>query len=154
MVTRRLCNCALHPACSSHAETELLPLQAANCEHAFAGVLRSIAQAGGAALWANSAKGYEDALQLCLAHLEDASRATGDAFAGALGDLVAASKSPAALQGVRTMHLTKLCIFAQLCCIQWKSGLSLTHAVGEVARHPLLSMACIRDRPVSLSATP
>ncbi len=108
MVTRRLCNCALHPACSSHAETELLPLQAANCEHAFAGVLRSIAQAGGAALWANSAKGYEDALQLCLAHLEDASRATGDAFAGALGDLVAASKSPSSSPGGaphKTVHL-------------------------------------------------
>ena len=40
-------------------------------------------------------------LQLCLAHLEDARRGPpGDAFAGALGDLVAASKSPAALQAV------------------------------------------------------
>ena len=77
----------------------------ANSEDVFAGVLRSIAQAGGAALWANSAKGYEDAVQLCLAHLEDASRATGDAFAGALGDLVAASKSPAALQAVRALRL-------------------------------------------------
>ena len=65
------------------------------------GVLRAVAQAGGAALWANSAKSYEEAVQLCLAHLEDASRATGDAFAGALGDLVSASKSAAALQAVR-----------------------------------------------------
>ncbi len=64
------------------------------------GVLRAIAQAGGAALWANAAKGYEEAVQLCLAHLEDVSRATGDAFAGALGDLVSASKSAAALQAV------------------------------------------------------
>ena len=65
------------------------------------GVLRAIAQAGGAALWANSGKSYEEAVQLCLAHLEDASRATGDAFAGALGDLVSASKSAAAVQAVR-----------------------------------------------------
>ncbi len=41
-------------------------------------------------------------MQLCLARLEDVSRATGDAFAGALGDLVAASKTPAALQAVHS----------------------------------------------------
>ena len=76
-------------------------------------MLRSLAQAGGAALWANGAKGYEEAVQLSLTHLEDASRATGDAFAGALGDLVAASKSDAALQAVSTLMSPQ-----QSCCIQ------------------------------------
>ena len=67
-----------------------------------AGVFRAIAQAGGAALWANGARSYEEAVQLCVLRLEDASRASGDAFGRVLGDLVAASKSPAAIQAVRT----------------------------------------------------
>ena len=67
-----------------------------------AGVFRAIAQAGGAVLWANGARNYEEAVQLCVLRLEDASRASGDAFGRVLGDLVAASKSPAAIQAVRT----------------------------------------------------
>lgn len=88
-----------------------------------AGVLRSIAQAGGAALCANGARSYEEAVQLCLAHLENASRATGDAYAGALGDLVAASKSPAALQAVRMIsHMTVRCAGAVACNSLVKHG--------------------------------
>ena len=68
-----------------------------------AGVLRAIAQAGGAVLWANGARSYEEALQLCALRLDDASRASGDAFGRVLGDLVAASKSPAAVQAVCTL---------------------------------------------------
>ena len=88
-----------------------------------AGVLRSIAQAGGAALWANGARCYEEAVQLCLAHLEDAARATGDAYAGALGDLVAASKSPAALQAVRMIGALIAHCAAALTCVQSMAGL-------------------------------
>ena len=67
-----------------------------------AGVLRAIAQAGGAVLWASAARSYEEAVQLCMLRLEDTSRASGDAFGRVLGDLVAASQSPAAVQAVCT----------------------------------------------------
>ena len=66
-----------------------------------AGVLRSIARAGGAALWASGGKPYEEAVALCAAGLDDASRAAGDAMAAALGDLASAARSPAALAAVR-----------------------------------------------------
>ena len=66
-----------------------------------AGVLRAIAQAGGAALWANGGKPYEEALALCVAYLDDASRTGGDAARDALGAFVAAAKSPAATAAVR-----------------------------------------------------
>lgn len=59
-----------------------------------------MAAAGGAALWASNGRPYEDAAALCVSHLEDPSRAAGDAMARALGTFVAAAKSPAAAEAV------------------------------------------------------
>ena len=132
---------ALNPDRPKHLANNEFCWQAANHEHPSAGVLRSIAQAGGAALWANSAKSYEEAVQLCLAHLDDASRATGDAFAGALGDLVAASKSPAALQAVRVTTPLSAAPVARLMI-----ALYGMHAVDMVACRSGLSTSCVRDR--------
>jgi hypothetical protein len=68
---------------------------------ACSGVLQAVAGAGGAALWASNGKPFEEALALCVLHLDDASRATGDAMACALGQFLTASTSDAAVEAVR-----------------------------------------------------
>ena len=69
---------------------------------AAAGILRAISQAGGAALWANGASGYEEVVRLCVGMLEDDNRGVADGFACALGDIAAASRSLAAQEAVGT----------------------------------------------------
>ena len=53
---------------------------------------------------ASGGKPFEEAVALCAAGLDDASRAAGDAMAAALGDLASAAKSPAALAAVRPSY--------------------------------------------------
>lgn len=65
------------------------------------GVVRAVAQAGGAALWAANGRPYEDAAALCVGFLDDTMRAAGDAAGTALGDFVAAAASDAAAEAVR-----------------------------------------------------
>lgn len=90
-----------------------------------AGVLRAIAQAGGAALWANGGKPYEEALALCVAYLDDASRAAGDAAGTALGAFVAAAKSPAATAAVRC---------SSTCCLLWSKYRSVARIAEQCIR--------------------
>ena len=70
-----------------------------------AGVLRAVAQAGGAALWASNGRPYEDAVALSVTFLDDASCTAGDAAGAALGDFVAAAGSAAAVDAVRPLPL-------------------------------------------------
>ncbi len=65
-----------------------------------AGVLRAVAQAGGAGLWASNGRPYEEAVALCVTFLDDPSCAAGDAAGAALGAFVAAAASFAAADAV------------------------------------------------------
>jgi hypothetical protein len=65
-----------------------------------ADVLRAVAAAGGAALWAGGMAGYEAARVACLAGLEDPSGAVRAEYARALGEVVTAAGSPAAKESV------------------------------------------------------
>ena len=67
---------------------------------AAAGVVRAVAQAGGAGLWANAGAGYEDAVRVCCAALGSSARAVREAFAAALGDMAAAAASSSAQEAV------------------------------------------------------
>ncbi len=67
---------------------------------AAAGVVRAVAQAGGAGLWANAGAGYEDAVRVCCTALGSSARAVRDAFAAALGDMAAAAVSTSAQEAV------------------------------------------------------
>lgn len=68
---------------------------------AAARVLQSIARAGGASFWAQGGGGYEETVRLCTSHLDDASKAVGDAYATVLGELAACRASALAQQAVR-----------------------------------------------------
>ena len=67
---------------------------------AAAGVVRAVAQAGGAGLWANAGAGYEDTVRVCCTALGSSARAVRDAFAAALGDMAAAAISISAQEAV------------------------------------------------------
>ncbi|CAL8466413.1 g5949 [Coccomyxa elongata] len=71
---------------------------------ALAGVVRAVAQAGGAALWAANGRPYEDAAALCVGFLDDPMRAAGDAAGAALGDFVAAAASDAAAEAIKALE--------------------------------------------------
>lgn len=65
---------------------------------------RAIAQAGGAALWANLSW-HNEAVKLCIGLLDAEDGATADAFAGVLGAMAAATRSEAASNSVRTLSM-------------------------------------------------
>ncbi|KAK9820084.1 hypothetical protein WJX72_005985 [[Myrmecia] bisecta] len=75
----------------------------AHIRAAAAAVYRAVARAGGAALWAWGGSACEEAVRICIAALDDPSRAVAEAFAIALGEIAAAGKSNPALDAVRAL---------------------------------------------------
>ncbi|KAK9798183.1 hypothetical protein WJX73_010462 [Symbiochloris irregularis] len=61
-------------------------------------VLQAIACAGGLALWANAAAGYDEVVRLCVSLLSHASLTVSDAFAAVLGATAAAARNSPALK--------------------------------------------------------
>lgn len=60
---------------------------------------RAVARAGGAAFW-NSLSWFDEAVKLSIAALQLEERALADAFAGALGDFAASTRSQSAKDAV------------------------------------------------------
>jgi len=90
---------------------------------AAARVVRAVADAGGAALWAAGGAGFEEALRACCGALADPARAVGDAWGEALGALASAGTSAAATEAVR----------ARLQCLLSMKGTVRLRALGDAA---------------------
>ena len=84
---------------------------------AAAAVIKAVAEAGGAGLWANAGSVFDDTARVCVLGLADPSLTVREAFAAALGEVAAlgetadASNVPSAKEAVR--HLTLTCLRAQ-----------------------------------------
>ena len=98
---------------------------------AAAGVVRAVAQAGGAGLWANAGAGYEDAVRVCCTALGSSGRAVRDAFAAALGDMAAAAGSISAQEAVSAHGLC-----AALIMVHPVTQSSAVGAHGQTHPHP------------------
>lgn len=73
-------------------------------------VIKAVAEAGGAGLWANAGSVFEDTARVCVAGLVDPSLTVREAFAAALGEVAAASKAPSAKEAVRAITSIPPCI--------------------------------------------
>lgn len=70
---------------------------------AAAAVIKAVAEAGGAGLWANAGSAFDDTARLCVSGLVDPSLTVREAFAAALGEVAAASKALSAKEAVRML---------------------------------------------------
>ena len=70
---------------------------------AAAAVIKAIAEAGGAGLWANAASAFDDAVRVCVLGLVDPSLTVREAFAAALGEIAAAGNAQSAKDAVGTL---------------------------------------------------
>lgn len=61
---------------------------------AAAAVIKAVAEAGGAGLWANAGSAFDDTTHACVVGLADPSLTVREAFAAALGEVAAASNAP------------------------------------------------------------
>lgn len=70
---------------------------------AAAAVIKAVAEAGGAGLWANAGSAFDDTARVCVLSLADPSLTVREAFAAALGEVAAASNAPSVKEAVRTL---------------------------------------------------
>lgn len=81
---------------------------------AAAAVIKAVAEAGGAGLWANAGSAFDDTARVCVLGLADPSLTVREAFAAALGEVAAlgetagASNVPSAKEAVRHLTLNRL----------------------------------------------
>ena len=70
---------------------------------AAAAVIKAVAEAGGAGLWANAGSAFDDTARVCVLGIADPSLTVREAFAAALGEVAAASNAPSVKEAVRTL---------------------------------------------------
>ena len=103
---------------------------------AAAAVIKAVAEAGGAGLWANAGAAFDDTARVCVMGLADPSLTVREAFAAALGEVAAlgetagASNVSSAKEAVR--HLTLTCLQASMS----KASREM-HVIGSTLMHCL-----------------
>ena len=70
---------------------------------AAAAVIKAVAEAGAAGLWANTGAAFDDTVRTCVLGLVDPSLTVREAFAAALGEIAAASNAQSAKDAVRSI---------------------------------------------------
>lgn len=73
---------------------------------AAAAVIKAVAEAGGAGLWANVGSAFEETARACVVGLTDPSLTVREAFAAALGEVAAASNAPSVKEAVCPLTLS------------------------------------------------
>lgn len=73
---------------------------------AAAAVIKAVAEAGGAGLWANAGSVFDDTAHTCVLGLADPSLTVREAFAAALGEVAAASNAPSVKEAVCPLTLS------------------------------------------------
>lgn len=108
--------------------------------------MQAIACAGGLALWANAAAGYDEVVRLCVSLLNHASLTVCDAFASVLGATAAAAKnSPALLAVPVPLYASCLCSMVDngACrCGHEAQGQQLLHMHKPSGFHACICLPC------------